>query len=61
MSRFTIRTHTGELMGPAPTGRRVPFRGTDMVRIREDRPVEVWHEGNDVEILMQLGVPAAAT
>jgi hypothetical protein len=32
-----------------------------MIRIREDRQVEVWHEGNDVEILMQLGVPAAAT
>jgi predicted ester cyclase len=63
VSRFTMEgTHTGELMGAAPTGRRVTFRGIDMVRIRENRAVEVWHEGNDVEILMQLGVqpPTAA-
>ena len=63
VSRFTMEgTHTGELMGAAPTGKRVTFRGIDMVRIRDNRAVEVWHEGNDLEILMQLGVqPPSAT
>ena len=63
VSRFTMEgTHTGALMGAAPTGKRVTFRGIDMVRIRDNRAVEVWHEGNDLEILMQLGVqPPSAT
>jgi predicted ester cyclase len=57
VARFTMDgTHTGELMGAAPTGKRVTFRGIDMVRVRNGRAVEVWHEGNDLEILMQLGV-----
>ena len=62
VARFTMEgTHTGELMGAAPTGKRVTFRGIDMIRLREDRAVEVWHEGNDMEILMQLGVQPSAT
>jgi predicted ester cyclase len=57
VARFTMEgTHTAELMGTAPTGKRVTFRGIDIVRIRNGRAVEVWHEGNDLEILMQLGV-----
>jgi len=57
VARFTLEgTHTAQLMGAAPTGRKVAFRGIDMVRIRNGRAVEVWHEGNDLEILMQLGV-----
>ena len=63
VSRFTMEgTHTAELMGAAPTGKRVTFRGIDMIRIKNDRAVEAWHEGNDLEILMQLGVqPPSAT
>lgn len=63
VARFTMEgTHTAELMGAAPTGRKVTFRGIDMVRIRNGRAVEAWHEGNDLEILMQLGVqPPTAT
>jgi predicted ester cyclase len=57
VARFTIEgTHTAALMGAAPTGKRVTFRGIDMVRIRNGQAIEVWHEGNDLEILMTLGV-----
>jgi predicted ester cyclase len=57
VSRFTMEgTHTAELMGAAPTGKRVTFRGIDMIRIKNDRAVEAWHEGNDSEVLMSLGI-----
>jgi predicted ester cyclase len=57
VSRFTLEgTHTKELMGAAATGKRVTFRGMDMVRIRGGRAIEAWHEGNDIEVLMSLGV-----
>jgi predicted ester cyclase len=49
-------THTGSLLGTAPTGKKVTFRATDMIRIKDGKATDVWHEGNDVEVLMQLGV-----
>ncbi len=47
-------THTGQLMGKAPTGRRVSVRGIDMVRVAEGRIVE--HRGltDIVGLLRQL-------
>lgn len=57
VARFTAQgTHSGELMGAAPTGQRVTLRGIDMVRLKNGRAVEAWHEGNDAEVFMQLGV-----
>ena len=57
VARFTLEgTHTRELMGAPPTGRKVTFRGMDMVRIKNARAVEAWHEGNDMEVLMSVGV-----
>ena len=57
VARFTAEgTHTGTIFGTAPTGKRVSFRGLDMIRIKNGRAIEVWHEGNDVDIFMQLGV-----
>ena len=57
VARFTLEgTHKGTLMGVPPTGQRVTFRGMDMVRIRNGRAVEAWHEGNDAEVMMSLGV-----
>ena len=59
VARFTMEgTHTATLMGAAPTGKKVTFRGIDMVRIRDGRAIEAWHEGNDLEVLIQLGVQA---
>ena len=57
VARFTgDGTHTGTIFGAAPTGKKVAIRGIDMMRIKNGRAVEVWHEGNDVEVFMQLGV-----
>lgn len=49
-------THTGELMGAAPSGKAVTMRGMDMIRIKNGKAIEVWHEGDDAVVLMQLGV-----
>ncbi len=49
-------THTGDLMGAAPTNKRVTFHGIDIIRIKDGKAVEVWHEGDDAVVLMQLGV-----
>jgi len=54
-------THTGSLMGETPTGKKVSFRGLDMVRIKDGKAIEVWHEGDDAVVLMQLGVQMPAS
>jgi steroid delta-isomerase-like uncharacterized protein len=48
-------THTGELLGMAPTGRRVAVTGIDLVRVVDGRVVE--HRGltDTVGLLRQLG------
>jgi steroid delta-isomerase-like uncharacterized protein len=48
-------THTGELLGMAPTGRRVSVTGIDLVRVAGGRIVE--HRGltDTVGLLRQLG------
>jgi hypothetical protein len=32
------------------------LRGIDIIRVRDGKAVEIWHEGNDAEVFMQLGV-----
>jgi predicted ester cyclase len=62
VTRLTCHaTHKGAFMGAAPTGKKVTFTSLDMVRMKDGRATEVWHEGNDAAVLMQLGahVPAA--
>jgi steroid delta-isomerase-like uncharacterized protein len=57
VARFSgTATHTGELMGAAPTGKTVTMRGMDMIRIKNGKAIEVWHEGDDAVMMMQLGV-----
>ena len=61
VTRFTGRgTHKGTLLGAPPTGKEVSFSGIDMIRIKEGKALEVWHEGNDATVLMQLGVQVPA-
>jgi steroid delta-isomerase-like uncharacterized protein len=56
VTRVTCQgTHKGTIAGAAPTGRNVTFTALDMVRIKNGRATEVWHEGNDVAVLMELG------
>jgi steroid delta-isomerase-like uncharacterized protein len=62
VTRLTCRgTHKGAFMGAAPTGKAVSFTALDMVRLKDGRATEVWHEGNDATVLMELGahMPAA--
>jgi steroid delta-isomerase-like uncharacterized protein len=57
VTRFTMQgTHKGSLFGAPPTNRKVTFRGIDMVRIKDGKATEVWHEGDDAVVLLQLGV-----
>jgi predicted ester cyclase len=56
VSRWTARgTHQGELMGIAPTGKEMTFTGIEVLRIAESKVVERWAEGNDLEVMQQIG------
>lgn len=55
-TRFVVSaTHTGELMGAAPTGKKVFFHGIDMIRVVNGKAVEAWHQGDDIVVLAELG------
>jgi predicted ester cyclase len=51
-------THTGELDGVPPTGRRVEFGGFDLARIRNGRIAEIWHVEDMAAMWADLGLPA---
>ncbi len=56
VSRWRARgTHEGELMGIAPSGNEVTFTGIDVLRIAEGKVAERWAEGNDLEVMQQIG------
>jgi predicted ester cyclase len=46
-------THTGAMMGMRPTGKRMTFRGIDIIRIENERIIERWGESNATEVLRQ--------
>lgn len=52
----TTATHTGELMGAPATGKRLTTHGIDMVRFRDGKAIEVWHYGDDMMMLAEIGV-----
>jgi steroid delta-isomerase-like uncharacterized protein len=62
VERFTASgTHSGELMGVAPTGRVLRLRGMQMFRIRDGRIVERWGRLDEAGLMRQLGlIPASA-
>jgi predicted ester cyclase len=49
-------THTGELNGIPPTGKRVTLRFADFMRIRDGKIVEHWLSMDQLSFLQQLGV-----
>lgn len=56
-TRFTGEgTHRGELFGTAPTGKKIKFNGIDIIRVKNGKAVEAWHQGDDMVGLMQLGI-----
>jgi predicted ester cyclase len=59
-------THKGDLMGIAPTGKQVTFRGIQMQRISKGKIEEEWAGFNPLGALQEIGAvprlgqPAAA-
>ncbi len=55
--RWTARgTHEGELMGIAPTGKRVEFTGIAVARLADGRIEEIWENYDALGMMQQLGV-----
>jgi steroid delta-isomerase-like uncharacterized protein len=63
MTRWTGRgTHTGELMGIAPTGKEVTVSGITVSRLAGGKIAEEWELMDALGMLVQLGaVPQPAT
>ena len=51
-------THRGSFMGARPSGRKIAFKGIEIIRIEEDRIVERWGEWDGIDLLQQLGIVA---
>jgi len=49
-------THTAELNGLAPTGRRVSVTGIWISRLRDGKIVETWDNWDTLGMLQQLGI-----
>ncbi len=49
-------THKGELMGIAPTGKRVSISGIVITEFRDGKQVESWSSYDQLGMLQQLGV-----
>lgn len=52
-------THTGELLGIAPTGRPFRTQHMHMLRMRDGRASEHWAVRDDLGMLIQLGIVPA--
>ncbi|MEK7152749.1 MAG: ester cyclase [Patescibacteria group bacterium] len=49
-------TYVGGLPGAtAATGTKVSMRGMDILRIKDNKIVECWHNSNDLSFMLQLG------
>lgn len=54
-SRKTIfATHSGEIMGHKPTGKRVSFKVMDFVRLRDGKYIEHWGQNDIINVIEQL-------
>ena len=61
VTRWTARgTHTGEFQGIPATGKAIRVAGTDIDRIIDGKAVECWAYVDELGLLQQLGVVAAA-
>ncbi|MDP1573775.1 MAG: ester cyclase [Coxiellaceae bacterium] len=48
-------THTGELFGMAPTGKKVAVNQMQIERIKNEKIVEHWRQSDDMGMMRQLG------
>ncbi len=51
-----VGTDTGGVMGMPPSGKRLTFSGTTIVRMRDGQIVERWANVDELGLLQQLGV-----
>jgi predicted ester cyclase len=49
-------THTGDLFGIAPTGKKVAFNQFQIERIENGKIVEHWRQTDDLGMMKQLGL-----
>lgn len=49
-----VGTHRGGFLGCPPSGRRVTFRGIEIIRIQNGRIVERWGEWDGIDLVEQL-------
>ncbi len=62
VARVTFRgMHQGELLGIAPTGKRIEISGMNLVRIENGQVVEEWENIDMLGLMQQIGaIPAPA-
>jgi len=54
-TRKTINaTHTGEIMGHQPTGKRVSFKVMDFVRLHDGKYIEHWGSNDIIQVIQSL-------
>ncbi len=57
LARLRVRgTHKGDLMGIAPTGRKIDIAVLDLFQIRDGKLIEHWALLDNLGMLRQLGV-----
>jgi len=57
VARFRVRgTHTGNLMGMPPTGKKINITGTDWFRFKDGKWVEHWGIVDGAGMMRQLGM-----
>jgi steroid delta-isomerase-like uncharacterized protein len=60
VERFSsVGTHRGELMGAAPSGRRITITGINIFRMADGKIAERWAQIDDIGMLQQLGLSPA--
>jgi predicted ester cyclase len=57
VKQWTVHaTHKGELMGVAPTGKKIVVTGTNIFRVANGKIVECWAQMDALGMWQQLGV-----
>ncbi|MBK7188514.1 MAG: ester cyclase [bacterium] len=49
-----VGTHRGAYLGAEPTGKRITFKGIEVIRVRDGRITARWGEWDGLDLLGQL-------